>query len=662
MFQSTRKSRRHRNPQPNEENKQPFFSKAGDGSDHANGHAPFFQAKLAIGRPGDPYEREADAVADRVVSGKAQNPVVQQQTIHPVQRESLATPIEDEKLGTAEARMEKDKLVQEKPELQRMEEEEPLQMQEEEEEPVQMQAEEEEPLQMQEEEELQMQAEEEEEPVQMQEEEEEPIQMQEEEEELQAKAEPAAPARASSHLSRRIQSGAGKGKPLPGHTRAEMESAFGLDFSGVNVHTGQEAVGLNKELGAQAFTHGKNVYFNQGKFRPESTEGKRLLAHELTHVVQQGGGRQKSIQRQPAPAVAKTMKSPRFKGDPVLDEVLNGKRFLKSGDSGDHVTRIQQGLMDAGQPLKNFGPDGKFGSETKKAVIAFQEAHGLGKDGVIGTNTMGTLDLYLSISPGPAPLPPEKGSALEALKALLAKGAAMTKVEAKQARDLLFQLNNDEFRVALKTAITNGSFFAMFGKLSLADMLKTAANLTREVVIPVTLLKPASDTVDADFKRANEIYNPHNIEIEKGNRMDIEEKETKKIIGNDLVLDEFTGADATKEELELIKRNRVKGRMTGYWVPDMTSSRGEALDSSLGNLPDDRISVVTNTSSRAQDTFAHEAGHALGLDHDLDPNNLMAGGDIRNITGPGIDQLTDAQIATIRGSLFIEIGKKGLGQ
>lgn len=634
MQRSTKKSRRHRNPNISDEKSGPFFSKKLDVNPSSKVQQPFFQAKFQISQPSDLYEREADAAADRVTSGNP-NRIGKKnsENISKVQPGSLKA-----------ARMK----VQRKAELEgnslQMKEQESVQMAEEGEDAMQMQ--------------------EEEENVQMKEEKED-VQMKGEEEEMEGTVQrknDGVSLTSGKPLSNRISERAGSGKSLSSKTNAEMESAFGVDFSHVSIHTDSEAVQMNKELGAQAFTHGKDIYFNSGKYHPESTTGKRLLAHELTHVVQQNAGQQQSIQRQPLPDAVKKMKSPRFKGDPVLDEVLNGKRFLKTGDSGDEVMRIQHGLINSGHPLKNFGADGQFGSETKKAVIAFQEAHGLSKDGVIGANTMSTLDLYLSISPGPAPLPPEKGSTLEMLKNLLGKGAGMTKDEAKQARSLLFRLNNDEFRIALKVAITNGSFIAMFGKLSLAEMLHTAANLTREVVIPVTVLKPASDTVDADFRRANEIYNPHNIEIEKGNRTDIEEKKTRKIIGNDLILDEFTGPNATKEELELIKHNRVKGRLTGYWVPDMTSSRGEALDSSLGNLPDDRLSVVINTASRAQDTFPHEVGHVLGLDHSLDPDNLMAGGNIRNITGPGIDQLTHAQLSTIRDSLLMEIGKKGLGQ
>jgi hypothetical protein len=81
----------------------------------------------------------------------------------------------------------------------------------------------------------------------------------------------------------------GMGHPLPPHVQDFMESRFGTDFSGVKVHTDFKAVQLSRELNAKAFTHGSDIYFNQGKFDPGTNEGKRLMAHELTHVVQQGG-------------------------------------------------------------------------------------------------------------------------------------------------------------------------------------------------------------------------------------------------------------------------------------------------------------------------------------------------------------------------------------
>ena len=75
---------------------------------------------------------------------------------------------------------------------------------------------------------------------------------------------------------------------MDNRSRQEMESGFGVDFSGIRIHTGSSAVMLSKDLGAQAFTHGSDIYFNSGKYDPGSGMGKQLLAHELTHTVQQG--------------------------------------------------------------------------------------------------------------------------------------------------------------------------------------------------------------------------------------------------------------------------------------------------------------------------------------------------------------------------------------
>ncbi len=80
----------------------------------------------------------------------------------------------------------------------------------------------------------------------------------------------------------------GSGSPLPENTRTQMESSIGADFSGVRIHNDSGASQLSNDLNAQAFTHGNDIYFNSGKYDTSSTEGKHLLAHELTHTVQQG--------------------------------------------------------------------------------------------------------------------------------------------------------------------------------------------------------------------------------------------------------------------------------------------------------------------------------------------------------------------------------------
>ncbi len=78
------------------------------------------------------------------------------------------------------------------------------------------------------------------------------------------------------------------GRSLDGETRSFMERRFGHDFSGVRVHAGGKASASARSVGARAYTVGRDVVFGAGQYAPGTTQGRRLLAHELTHVVQQG--------------------------------------------------------------------------------------------------------------------------------------------------------------------------------------------------------------------------------------------------------------------------------------------------------------------------------------------------------------------------------------
>jgi hypothetical protein len=88
---------------------------------------------------------------------------------------------------------------------------------------------------------------------------------------------------------RLIQAKLGGGEPLEGSLLGRMSSAFGYDFSGVRVHQGGEAAQLSADLNARAFTIGRNVAFGAGEYQPGNPIGDALIAHELAHVVQQGG-------------------------------------------------------------------------------------------------------------------------------------------------------------------------------------------------------------------------------------------------------------------------------------------------------------------------------------------------------------------------------------
>ncbi|WP_341902088.1 DUF4157 domain-containing protein [Fluviicola taffensis] len=89
-------------------------------------------------------------------------------------------------------------------------------------------------------------------------------------------------------LGDKLQETKGQGNPLPSGVKTEMESGFGADFSGVRTHTGTKATDMNQSLKSKAFTNQGDIYFNEGNLDPNSKEGKQLLAHELTHTIQQG--------------------------------------------------------------------------------------------------------------------------------------------------------------------------------------------------------------------------------------------------------------------------------------------------------------------------------------------------------------------------------------
>lgn len=94
-----------------------------------------------------------------------------------------------------------------------------------------------------------------------------------------------------------LNSSKGGGMSLSSTIAKEMESGFGTDFRNIRIHNDSSAVQMSEEIGAQAFANGNDIYFNKGKYDPNSQSGKHLLAHELTHTVQQTKNDKKSIQR-----------------------------------------------------------------------------------------------------------------------------------------------------------------------------------------------------------------------------------------------------------------------------------------------------------------------------------------------------------------------------
>lgn len=134
------------------------------------------------------------------------------------------------------------------------------------------------------------------------------------------------------------------GRPLDAATRALMEPRFGHDFSHVRIHTGAPAESAAATLGAQAFAFGHHIAFARERFQPGSADGMRLMAHELTHTVQQANT---------SPSLALKPDPPRAQPKSAFDDALLGKDRMdrqivvkrEVGDTKGYDDRRQAGAV-----------------------------------------------------------------------------------------------------------------------------------------------------------------------------------------------------------------------------------------------------------------------------------------------------------------------------
>jgi hypothetical protein len=125
--------------------------------------------------------------------------------------------------------------------------------------------------------------------------------VEDETETVQAKARAGSPASAGRAAMAKVETTLRRrGMPLPRTTRTFMEDRFGHDFSGVRIHADASATEAARSVNARAFVKGENIVFDHGQYAPQSRAGTRLLAHELTHVIQQGRARERTEDDSPA--------------------------------------------------------------------------------------------------------------------------------------------------------------------------------------------------------------------------------------------------------------------------------------------------------------------------------------------------------------------------
>ncbi|MEQ8957392.1 MAG: DUF4157 domain-containing protein, partial [Coleofasciculus sp. C2-GNP5-27] len=238
----------------------------------------------------------------------------------------------------------------------------------------------------------------------------------------------------SVNLEESIQQKRGQGQSLSEDIREPMEQTLGADFSGVKVHTDSQSDQLNRSIQARAFTTGQDVFFKQGEYNPGSKNGQELLAHELTHVVQQTG----TVQRDDDPA-----KKDQKKSKSTIEEL----RDALSGWGADSAKILQ--LL------------GKASASEKKQILA-------------DSKLMGQLQRKLSRR--------EMLQALNALEAPLKQklNAAMKGwgCDAQVIKDLTASAKDAEKKAVLAdTALVA----RLSSELSRADMLTVLGNLNAPV-------------------------------------------------------------------------------------------------------------------------------------------------------------------------------------
>ena len=220
----------------------------------------------------------------------------------------------------------------------------------------------------------------------------------EEEEKLQTKKAPGQTPEGTPDLESRIQALKGGGQPLPESVRAFFEPRFGHDFRDVRVHSDSQANDLALSIQAKAFTVGQDVVFGTGQYTPGTRDGRHLIAHELTHVVQQSYANllQGPIQRD--------LMAPRHRGreredfpvdldktDPELQQAIeyNVRQFRNQ-------PRQLELVLDVLGISRNEPLESNINAAFVHAIQRFQWVFGLDPDGNFGPNTARQMGIELT--------------------------------------------------------------------------------------------------------------------------------------------------------------------------------------------------------------------------------------------------------------------------
>jgi len=163
----------------------------------------------------------------------------------------------------------------------------------------------------------------------------------------------------SGGIQSQINSARGGGQPLSPSVGESIGAALGADFSGVRIHADGQADRLNRSLSAKAFTLGRDVFFSRGSYNPGTSGGKKLLAHELTHVVQQGATDSKSSGNKVQTKLAVGPADDKYEREAEGVAKQSGSITRSLSSASASPARLQRTLRAPAQIQRTTGPDGE---------------------------------------------------------------------------------------------------------------------------------------------------------------------------------------------------------------------------------------------------------------------------------------------------------------
>lgn len=316
-----------------------------------------------------------------------------------------------------------------------------------------------------------------------------------------------------------LASSKGGGNKMPEGTLQKMESSFNRDFSQVRIHDNSAAVQMSRDLNAQAFTQGNDIYFNAGKFDPHSRTGQHLLAHELTHTIQQGHGSNLNRQSRPNITVAPTPQSTRGKKQKTnAPEAKSNDAFLpglpvrltrNSGSKKESVLEHKQKLASVAKVGKKNSTVPLKGVSKKKPVTDIGRIPG--KDSPV-KGGRAAIDVE---DGGPARRLPVRSVAPKPIKAPVAKsgGSQADRTAEKAAKDKAINIQIVTARLFEdlqnkgngSTEIVANDFELRIKKLE-NDLTTERANLQRQSAQKIDLVSNHAEKVKGSIESSRANY------------------------------------------------------------------------------------------------------------------------------------------------------------